>query len=92
MWICKIYVCPAIRSGEGVDLDSSFACFKLFRVKNVEKSAGIMDRRIRKFIIIKVHDFKLFQHVVDGLSEGNTFISLEVVDYLLSSHILMGDF
>jgi hypothetical protein len=44
-----------------------------------------------EFIVVEIHGLELDQHVVNGLSEGNMLVSLEVVEDVLCSHIFMSD-
>lgn len=51
-----------------------------------------MNWREREFVVIEVHYLKLLKHVIDCLSKWDLLIGFEVIDYLLSCHIFVGDF
>jgi hypothetical protein len=51
-----------------------------------------VDWRVRNFVVVIVHYFELFQHVVHSTRERDLFISMEMIEDILSGHVLVSYF
>jgi len=88
----KMTISSTVRRGEGIDFNTSFGGLEFFRMEDIEDSARIMDWREGELVVIEIHYIKLLKHIIDCFGKMNLLIGFKVIDYLLSCHILVGDF